>query len=66
MSGDPEIYDAPIRLRKALANVPSLHTTLIDRDGLCGVGWVRIWSGPVDGARGAKPARAWTSLTHGA
>ena len=51
VSGDPEIYDAPIRLRKAFANVPSLHTALIDRDGLCGVGWVRICGDPVDGER---------------
>ena len=51
VSGDPEIYDAPIRLRKAFANVPSPHTALIDRDGLCGVGWVRLCSGPVDGER---------------
>ena len=46
VSGDPEIYDAPIRLRKAFANVPSPHTALIDRDGLCGVvlGQALQWS----------------------
>ena len=62
VSGDPEIYDAPIRLRKAFANVPSLHTTLIDRDGLCGVGWVRICDGPVEGAR---RDRRWYRLSDG-
>ena len=51
VSGDPEIYDAPIRLRKAFPNVPSLHTALIDRDGLGGVDRVRIRGGPVDRAR---------------
>jgi len=62
MSGDPEIYDAPIWLRKAFANVPSLPTGLIDRDGLCGVGWVRIWSGPVDGE---QRGRKWYRLSDG-
>ena len=62
MSGDPEIYDAPIWLRKAFANVPSLHTPLIDRDGLCGVGWVRIWGGPVDGE---QRGREWYRLSDG-
>jgi hypothetical protein len=33
VSGDPKIYDAPIRLRKAFPNMPSLHTSLIDRGG---------------------------------
>ena len=51
VSGDPEIYDAPIRLRKAFANVPSLHTSLVDGDGRCGVDRVRIRCGPVDRAR---------------
>ena len=34
--GDPQIHDAPIRLRKALANAPALDTALVD-DG--GFGW---------------------------
>lgn len=51
VSGDPEVYDAPIRLREAFANVPSPHTALIDRDRLCVVDWGRIWGGPVDGER---------------
>ena len=38
VSGDPKIYDAPIRLRKALPNTPSLHTSLIDRGGFGGAG----------------------------
>ena len=32
--GDPQIDDAPVGLRKALQNMPSLHTTSVDRDGL--------------------------------
>jgi hypothetical protein len=31
---DPEIYDAPIRLREALRNAPAPHPGLIDRAGL--------------------------------
>ena len=83
--GDPQIDDAPVRLRKAFANMPSLHTTPVDRR------WPpRRWLGPGsvavesigngeaggctdcltdcsnDSPRGAKPARAWTSFTHGA
>jgi len=41
-SGDPKIDDAPIRLREALPDMPSLHTTLVDRDGLLGTGWAII------------------------
>jgi hypothetical protein len=32
--GHPQIHDAPVRLRKALENLPSLHTTSVDCDGL--------------------------------
>jgi hypothetical protein len=32
--GDPEIHDAPVRLRKAFENMPSLQATPIDRGGL--------------------------------
>lgn len=51
VSGNPKIYDVPIRLRKAFANMPSLHTAPVDRGGLCGAGWVRICGGPVDRQR---------------
>ena len=51
VSGDPKIYDAPIRLRKALPNMPSLHTAPVERDGLRGAGWSRICGGPVDRER---------------
>lgn len=51
VSGDPKIYDAPIRLRKALPNMPSLHTAPVDRDGLPGAGWSRICGGPIDRER---------------
>ena len=53
--GNPKIYDAPVRLRKAFANMPSLHTTLVDRGGLGGAGWARICGGPVIG-QAARPA----------
>ncbi len=46
--GDPKIYDAPVRLRKALQNMPSLHTTLVDRGGLFGAGWARLCGCQVD------------------
>ena len=45
--GDPKIYDAPVRLRKAFPNMPSLHTTLIDRSRLLGAGWASICGDPV-------------------
>jgi hypothetical protein len=48
VSGDPKIYDAPIRLRKAFPNMPSLHTASVDCDGLRGAAWARICGGPVD------------------
>ena len=51
VSGDPKIYDAPIRLRKAFPNMPSLHTAPVDRDGLRGAGWARVCGGPVDRQR---------------
>jgi len=40
--GDPKIYDAPVRLRKAFPNMPSLQTSLVDRGGLLGAGWATI------------------------
>lgn len=39
--GDPQIDDAPVRLRKTFENMPSLHTTPVDQDSLCGAGWSR-------------------------
>jgi hypothetical protein len=51
VSGDPKIYDAPIRLRKAFSNMPSLHTASVNRDGLGGAGWVKVCGGPVDRER---------------
>jgi hypothetical protein len=51
VSGDPEIYGAPIGLRKAFANMPSRHTAPVDCGGLGSVGWVRICGGPVDRKR---------------
>ena len=47
VSGDPKIYDAPIRLRKTFPNMPSLHTSLIDRGGFWGADWARVCGGPV-------------------
>ena len=51
VSGDPKIYDAPIRLREAFPNLPSLDTTLVNRGGLSGAGQTRIRGGPVDRQR---------------
>lgn len=62
VSGDPKIHDTPIRLREALANLPSLHTGLVDRHGLFGTGWARICGGPVDRAR---RGRRWYRLPDG-
>ena len=57
VSGDPKIYDAPIRLREAFPNLPSLDTTLINRGGLSGAGRARICGGPVDQRRGQRRYR---------
>jgi len=51
VSGDPKVHDAPIRLREAFANPPSLHAGLVDRHGLGGAGWARICGSPVDRER---------------
>ena len=51
VSGDPKIYDAPIRLRKAFPNMPSLHAGSVERDGLRGADWARVCGGPVDRQR---------------
>ncbi len=51
VSGDPKIHDAPIRLRKAFLNMPSLHTAPVDRDRLRGAGWARVCGGPGDWQR---------------
>ena len=62
VSGDPKIHDAPIRLREAFANLPSLHTGLVDRHGLSGAGWARICGGPVDRE---QRGRRWYRLSDG-
>ena len=54
VSGDPKIYDAPIRLRKAFPNLPSLHTSLIDRGGFGSAGWAGICGGPVGQGRSRR------------
>src|ERR1700704_6645451 len=60
--GDPQIHDAPVRLRKALENMPSPHTTLVDGSGLFGAGWARLCSCRVDtGGRG----RWWCAVANG-
>jgi hypothetical protein len=52
VSGHPKIYDAPIRLRKAFPNMPSLlQAASVERDGLRGAGWARVCGGPVDRQR---------------
>jgi len=38
MPGDPQVHDAPVGLRKALRDTPSLHAIGVDRTGLCGSG----------------------------
>src|SRR5713226_2216840 len=54
--GDPQIHDAPVRLRKALENMPSLHTTPVDRRGLFGADGARLCGCRVDTeARGGMP-----------
>lgn len=35
LPGDPQIQDTPVRLRKALHDVPSLHPGLVDLRRLC-------------------------------
>jgi len=62
VSGNPKIYDAPIRLREAFPNLPSLDTTLVDRGGLSGAGRARICGGPVDRQR---RVRWWYRLPDG-
>ena len=62
VSGDPKIHDAPIRLWEALANLPSLHTGLVDRHVLGSAGWARICGGPVDRER---RGRRWYRLSDG-
>ena len=37
--GDPQIHDAPVRLREAFENMPSLNATPVDCGGLVGAGW---------------------------
>ena len=42
MPGDPQIHDAPVRLRKAFENMPALQTTSVDGGGLFHAGWVGL------------------------
>ena len=49
--GNPKIYDAPVRLRKAFPNMPSLHAILVNRGGFRGAGWRTISGGPVNRER---------------
>jgi hypothetical protein len=54
--GDPEIHDAPVRLRKALENVPSLDTTVVNGGGF---GHYPIgWDSRLSDRTGAGP-RGW-------
>ena len=54
--GDPQIHDAPVRLRKAFANMPSLHATSVDRGGLCGASGATVYGCRVPTeARGRMP-----------
>ena len=54
--GDPQIYDAPVRLRKAFENMPSLQATPVDRGGLVGAGWAGFCGCRVDTEpRGRRP-----------
>jgi len=58
LPGDPEIHDAPVRLRKAFGNPPSLDPALIDQGGGGGDRWGDgIGESPGAGARlaGTRP-----------
>src|SRR5258708_31070384 len=46
--GDPQIHDAPVRLRKAVENMPALHATPVDGGGLLGAGWAMLCSCQID------------------
>jgi len=48
ISGDPQIHDAPVRLRKAFENMPSQHTTPVDRGSFCHAGGGKLSGGRVD------------------
>ena len=54
--GDPQIHDAPVRLRKAFENVPTLHTVPVDRGRLFRAGRARLCGCRVDTeSRGRMP-----------
>jgi hypothetical protein len=59
VSGDPEVHDAPVWLRKALEDVPSLDTTVVNLGGLRHdpMGW----DNRLDYRTGAG-ARSWVHL----
>src|SRR5258708_29638741 len=51
--GDPQIHDAPVRLRKAVENMPSLQTTLVGGGSL-----FRAWA-MLCGCRVDTGGRGW-------
>ena len=63
--GNPQIHDAPVGLRKALQNMPSVHATAVDRGGLLGADGVKLGGCRVHTeARGRMP-RWWCRLPDG-
>jgi len=54
ISGDPQIHDAPVRLRKAFENMPSQHTTPVDRGSFCHAGGGKLSGGRVGVERESK------------
>ena len=59
--GDPQIHDAPVRLRKAFENMPSLHTTPVDHGRLLRADGGRL----CDTEPGGRLARLWFTLPDG-
>lgn len=57
--GDPQIQDAPVGLRKALQNTPSLHTILVDLVGLFGAGGSGLCESRVSLELGWMTRRWW-------
>jgi len=60
--GDPQIHDAPVRLRKAFENMPSLHTTPVDHGRLLRADGGRLCGCRVDTEPGGRLARLWFTL----
>jgi hypothetical protein len=63
--GDPQIHDAPVRLRKAFENMPSLHTTPVDHGRLFRAGWRRLCGCKVDTELAVRLPRWWSTLPDG-